>query len=149
MGADLSNVQAGAFRVGAGSFTVPLSFADFGEEVRRGTRRRVVTLTEDLEVPHAVSQMAGHKVAVPTTSLDLITLYKAPSPALDFSTALCPDPRAFLVIRALKEELQALGDLKVTQWYCFNNSKCVSDPHFLPRCESREKSTVFTGTKSH
>ncbi|KAF3802004.1 hypothetical protein GCG54_00015228 [Colletotrichum gloeosporioides] len=124
----MANVQTGAFRIGAGSSKVPLSFSGIGGEVRRGTRRRAVTWTEDLGVLDAASQKPGHKVAVPTTSLDLIALYAAHARALDFNASLRPKRRAFLAIRALEEELQALKDLNVTQWHCLDNSKRVSDP---------------------
>ncbi|KAF4840169.1 hypothetical protein CGCSCA4_v010487 [Colletotrichum siamense] len=124
----MANVQRGAFRIGAGSSKVPLSFSGIGGELRRGTRRRAVTWTEDLGVLDAASQKPGHKVAVPTTSLDLIALYAAHARALDFNASLRPKRRAFLAIRALEEELQALKDLNVTQWHCLDNSKRVSDP---------------------
>ncbi|KAK2752651.1 hypothetical protein CKAH01_17678 [Colletotrichum kahawae] len=138
----MANVQTGAFRIGAGSSKVPLSFAGFGGEVRRGTRRRAVTWTEDLEVPDAVSQRPGHKVATPTTSLDLIALYAAHARALDFNASLRPKRRAFLAIRALEEELQALKDLNVTQWHCLDNSKRVSDPISF-RVVDRERKARF------
>ncbi|KAH0432986.1 hypothetical protein CcaCcLH18_06101 [Colletotrichum camelliae] len=138
----MANVQTGAFRIGAGSSKVPLSFAGFGGEVRRGTRRRAVTWTEDLEVPDAVSQRPGHKVAAPTTSLDLIALYAAHARALDFNASLRPKRRAFLAIRALEEELQALKDLNVTQWHCLDNSKRVSDPISF-RVVDRERKARF------
>jgi hypothetical protein len=125
----MANVQTGAFRVGTGSSKVPLSFAGIGGEVLRGTRRRAVTWTEDVDAKNTRAPTKSDPDAQPpTTSLDVLALYAAHARALDLNATLRPQRRAFLAIRALEEELGALKDLLRTQGHCLENSKRVFDP---------------------
>ncbi|KAH6677882.1 hypothetical protein F5X68DRAFT_213365 [Plectosphaerella plurivora] len=128
MAMTMANVQTGAFRIGAGSSKVPLSFAGIGGEVLRGTRRRAVTWTEDVEATKTIPAKGDANKPPPTTSLDVLALYAAHARALDLNSTLRPQRRAFLAIRALEEELGALMDLVRTQGHCLENSRRVFDP---------------------
>ncbi|KAJ0352391.1 hypothetical protein COL154_006603 [Colletotrichum chrysophilum] len=88
-------------------------------------------------------QVPIHKAQAQTMSLDLIAFYTAHLNALDFKTNQHPHRRAFVAIRALEEELQALRYLNITQWHCLDNSKRVSDPTSF-RVVDRERNARFS-----
>lgn len=138
----MANVQTGAFRIGAGSSKIPLSFAGIGGEVLRGTRRRAVTWTQDLDLTKTTPNKSDPKTPPPTTSLDILALYAAHARALDLNATLRPQRRAFLAIRSLEEELEALQDLMRTQWHCLENAKRILHPMSF-RVTDRERQARY------
>lgn len=154
----ISNVQTGVFRLGAaGSSRVMMeSMAGTtagggggGELLRRGTRRSLVTWTDDFgqkEASTATQRSAQPGAAAAgtqaATSLDFLALYTEHARALEFSASVNPRRRAFLAIRALEDELRAIKSICALQLHCLDNTIRTMDPLSF-RVTDREREVRF------
>ncbi|KAJ3490413.1 hypothetical protein NLG97_g5786 [Lecanicillium saksenae] len=137
------NVQPGVFRSGAGCSDVPRAFVDPGRDLRMGTRRRVVTWTEDPDGgDKACGEPPDGQKRAEMMSLDLIALYTEHARALTFSATMRPQRQAFFAIRAFEEELRAIHRLYNTQRHSVTNFGRVTNSDSFP-VTNRERKARF------
>lgn len=147
VGMIMANVQPGVFRSGVGSCDVPRKFIGLGGELRRGTRRRVVTWTDDPDMGNKTRELSDRQKDTEMMTLDLIALYTEHARAISFSATMHPQRHAFLAIRAFEEELRAIHRIYDTQWHTVVNYGKVTRSDSFPVSdeERRTRSLLESG----